>query len=363
MLLRQRAGRDPPVTSRPPRRAVQPRQRTARHGRTDREPGLLHESIVLLRHALDETPPSHPRPPRNAVQPRHRAARHGRRTDRRPGTARRVDRAAPPRAGRDPGSHPDRPAVQSNLASALAEQTEDPGLLHEAIMLLRQALDDPEVTSGPPRNAIQPRHRAARHGRTDREPGLLHESIVLLRHALDETPPSHPDRPAMQSNLATALRAMAEQTENRDCSTSRSCSSATRWTRPPRHIRTAPQCNPTSPPRCAPWPNRPRTGTAPRGDRAPPPALDETPRSHPDRPAVQSNLDSALRAIAERPSPDLLHEAIMLLRQALDETPRSLPTAPPCSPVWSLLAGAGMATRLPYDMEPAEDRAQSSGDP
>ncbi len=36
------------------------------------------------------------------------------------------------------------------------------------------------------------------------EPGLLEESIVLLRLALDETPRSHPDRPAMQSNLDRA---------------------------------------------------------------------------------------------------------------------------------------------------------------
>ncbi len=75
------------------------------------QPGLLEESIVLLRRALDETPPS----------------------------------------------HPDRPAMQSNLATALramAEQTGQPGLLEESIVLLRRALDE-TPPSHPDRPAMQ----------------------------------------------------------------------------------------------------------------------------------------------------------------------------------------------------------------
>ena len=93
------------------------------------------------------------------------------------------------------------------------------------------------------------------------EPGLLEESIVLLRRALDETPPSHPDRPAMQSNLATALRAMAEQTGE--------------------------------------------PGLLEESIVLLRLALDETPRSHPDRPAMQSNLDRA-SLLLQRSQPDLL---------------------------------------------------------
>jgi len=81
----------------------------------------------------------------------------------------------------------------------------------------------------------------------------LEESIHILRLALDAAPESHPDRPAMLSNLATTLSSLAERTGSAE------------------HLEEAI------------WLLRR--------------ALDATPESHPDRPAMQSNLASASDAL------------------------------------------------------------------
>jgi Trypsin-like peptidase domain len=122
--------------------------------------------------------------------------------------------------GEVPATHPDRPAMLSNLAATLRagyDRTGDYAALDEATYLLREALGEVPATH-PDRPAMLSNLAATLRAGYDRtgDYAALDEATYLLREALREVPATHPDRPAMLSNLAATLRAGYDRTGDYD---------------------------------------------------------------------------------------------------------------------------------------------------
>ena len=185
--------------------------------------------------------------------------------------------------------------------------------------------------------------------------------------AVDATPADHPDRPALLSNLGTALQARFERTgQQADLDQA--------ITRLPQAVDAAPAdhparpgCCPTSGPRCRPGSSAPgsrRTWTGP----SPPvqQAVDATPADHPDRPGRLSNLGNALQARFERTGQQAdLDQAITARREAVDATPAGHPDRPGClsnlgSALRTRFARTGQQADLDQAITPASEAVDAT---